>query len=87
MNPPGASRGEIGTADLEQAHHDLCTAMTIVRSRGDLLRRELHGTAGPGRHLATETHLVEIDKAVDRLHDVALTLRAWRAVMLSSVRP
>ncbi|HET6405418.1 MAG TPA: hypothetical protein VFH78_12295 [Candidatus Thermoplasmatota archaeon] len=66
-------------ADLEQAHHQLRTAMTIVRSRGDLLRLHLRDEPDAGRRATTEAHLLEIEIALDRLHDLVLDVRKWHA--------
>lgn len=75
--PTGPATIERG--DLEQTHHDLCTALTIVRSRGDLLRRHLECDPDPARHVAGDAHVTEIDKAVDRLQGVALDPRTWHS--------
>lgn len=64
---------------LERAHHEICTALTVLRSNVELVRAELRHDAGPATQLAVHAHLTELDGAVDRLKRLTVQLRAWHA--------
>lgn len=60
---------------LEQAHHDLCTALTFLVSNGELLRRETeHNMTPPHRELA-RARLKDMDEATARLLRLAVNIR------------
>lgn len=63
---------------LEQAHHEICTALTVLRSNVDLVRVELRAEpADPASQVVVQRHLSELDLAVDRLRRLAIQMRAW----------
>lgn len=64
---------------LERAHHEICTALTVLRSNVELVRVELRHDAEPSTHVAVQRHLTELDLAVDRLNRLAAQMRAWHA--------
>jgi signal transduction histidine kinase len=62
---------------LEQAHHELRTALTILMASGELLRRETeHNMAAPHRDVA-RARLKDMDEATSRLLRLAVTIRVW----------
>lgn len=64
---------------LETAHHEICTALTVLQSNVDLVRVELRHEDDPGKHVSIERHLTELDLAVDRLKRLAGQMRTWHA--------
>lgn len=74
--------GESERAHLEVAHHELCTALTSVRSNVELARIMLRGSAASTteRDVQIRVHLGEVETAVDRLERLAKDLRAWHAL-------
>lgn len=73
---PPASAKEM--EHLERAHHEIRTALTVLRSNVELVRVELRHDAEPSTHVAVQRHLTELDLAVDRLNRLAAQMRAWR---------
>lgn len=73
--------GESEQAHLEEAHHELCTALTCVRSNVELVRVELRRPGWPTRNGAIHiaAHLGEVETAVERLERLATDLRARHA--------
>lgn len=72
---PSASARE--REHLEEAHHELCTALTVLRSRVELVRVELRDGSGDSAQIRVHQHVRELDLAVDRLGRLALRLRSW----------
>lgn len=74
--------GESERAHLEEAHHELCTALTSVRSNVELAQINLRGNAlsRTERDLRIRIHLGEVETAVVRLERLAKELRAWHAL-------
>lgn len=64
-------------AHLEQAHHEICTALTVLRSNVELVRVNLREEADRSAQVEIHRHLGELDMAVDRLSDLAARMRAW----------
>ena len=64
---------------LETAHHEICTALTVLQSNVDLVRVELRHEEDPAQFVTIERHLTELDLAVDRLKRLAKQLRTWHA--------
>lgn len=62
---------------LEQAHHEICTALTVLRSNVELVRIELRGDPDAPSQVVVQRHLGELDLAVERLRRLALQMRAW----------
>lgn len=62
---------------LERAHHELCSALTILRSNVALVRVELQEEKDPASRASVQRHLSELDGAVDRLLGLAVQMRAW----------
>lgn len=76
LRSPGASDRE----RIEEAHHELCTALTSVRSNVALARIQLQGVlAAPERAVQIKAHLHEVETAVERLERLAKELRVWHA--------
>lgn len=66
-------------AQLETVHHEIRTALTVLRSNVELVRVELrHGADSPA-HTAVKGHLGELDVAVERLKRLAEHIRTWHA--------
>lgn len=61
---------------LELAHHELCTALTSLRSNVELVRLELRANGTPS---AVRDHLGEVEVAVQRLERLARAFRTWHA--------
>lgn len=66
-------------AHLEQTYHELCTALTSLRSNVELVRLELGPAPGPTATDEVVAHLGELEMAVDRLEELAQKLRRWHA--------
>lgn len=62
---------------LETAHHEICTALTVLRSNLDLVQVELRHEADAATHATLQRHLTELDAAVERLKRLASQLRTW----------
>lgn len=62
---------------LETAHHEICTALTVLQSNVELVRVELRHERDPATHVTVQRHLSELDLAVDRLKRLAVQMRAW----------
>lgn len=65
-------------AHLERAHHEICTALTVLRSNVELVRIDLRKEPHPKGRVTVHDHLGELDAAVDRLQTLVLTIRTWR---------
>lgn len=74
---PGATRSE--EEHLERAHHEICTALTVVGSNVELVRGELRHAGQEEAAAAVREHLAEVDLALDRLRRLAVEMRSWRA--------
>ena len=87
MNDPPApdSRTTVERERLEQAHHDICTALTVLKNNVELARIRILRDQPESTRVAVHVHLDEIDWAHERLHQVARDLKAWRAA--SSTKP
>lgn len=70
---------------LERAHHEICTALTVLRSNVELVRVELIHARDPAAHIIIHRHLSELDLAVDRLHRLATQMRSWHTAAPSGV--
>jgi phage shock protein A len=66
-------------AHLEQTYHELCTALTTLRSNVELVRLELRPPSAQETADHVVGHLVELETAVDRLEELAAKLRGWHA--------
>lgn len=66
-------------AHLEGAHHEICSALTVLRSNVELVRIELREDTDPGTRVAVHRHLTELDAAVDRLQRLAVAMKAWHS--------
>lgn len=64
-------------AHLDRAHYEIRTALTIVRSNVELVRRALRTPADDDTRVALHAHLSELDLAIDRLLRLASEIRAW----------
>lgn len=66
---------------LARAHHEICTALTVLRSNVALVRIHLRGAARPGAvpGNAAPVHglLDEVEGAIERLHGTAREMRRW----------
>ena len=62
---------------LEAAHHEICTALTVLQSNVELVRVELRREADPSIRITVQRHLSELDLAVDRLRRLAASMRTW----------
>ena len=62
---------------LETAHHEICTALTVLRSNVELVRVELRHEGDPSTHVTVQRHLTELDMAVERLKRLAAQMRTW----------
>lgn len=67
-------------AHLEEAHHELCTALTSVRTNVVLAHIILKAEAAAERDVRLRAHLGEVETAVERLERLAKELRAWHAL-------
>lgn len=63
---------------LETAHHEICSALTVLQSNVELVRVELRHEA-VSTHVDVQRHLSELDLAVERLKRLAAQLRTWHA--------
>ncbi|HUR69412.1 MAG TPA: histidine kinase dimerization/phospho-acceptor domain-containing protein [Candidatus Thermoplasmatota archaeon] len=71
--PPSADE----RTHLEHAHHELRTALTSLRTNVELMRIRMR-TPVPGATVGlVASHLTELDRAVERLEDLAKEMRAW----------
>lgn len=79
MDTPGGSSTarDIERAHLELAHHEICTALTVFRLTAELVRIELRGAPVQANHSRVHAHLDELERAVDRLRDVAREMKRW----------
>lgn len=66
------------------AHHEICTALTVLQSNVELVRIELRHDANASTHFVVQDHLVELEAAVERLKSLAARLRAWHETTPSS---
>lgn len=64
---------------LERAHHEICTALTVLRSNVELVRVELRHDEDPSTHVAVQRHLTELDMALERLKRLAAQMRTWHS--------
>jgi hypothetical protein len=66
---------------LARAHHEICTALTVLRSNAALVRIQLRGASRPGvvQGAPAPVHALmdEIERAVERLHGTAREMRRW----------
>lgn len=62
---------------LERAHHEICTALTVVCSNIALVRIQLRDVAFTKESVPVHAHLDELDLAVARLHALARELKTW----------
>lgn len=78
---PSSGRQVVGReqANLEDAHHEICTALTVLRSNVELVRIELRGEPLDAHTIAVHGHLSELELAVERLQRLAATMRGWHA--------
>ncbi|HLE96817.1 MAG TPA: hypothetical protein VI997_05550 [Candidatus Thermoplasmatota archaeon] len=67
---------------LVLAHHEIRTALTVLRSNIELVRIRLRAVPLPEHGVPVHAHLTEIDGAVDRLRDVADVIRRWHDDMV-----
>lgn len=74
--PPAKLREQ---AYLEGAHHEICTALTVLRTNVELVRIELRLDPGNRTPIALEPHLIELDAAVDRLQRLASAFKVWHS--------
>lgn len=75
-DPSGDDASASGEREhLREVHHEICTALTVLRCNVALVRVELRDEADPRIASALGDHLSELDAAVDRLHLFARTLR------------
>lgn len=82
--PGPRTPAESERAHLEEAHHELCTALTSVRTNVVLARIMLQADASAmDRDVRITAHLGEVDTAVERLERLAKDLRAWHALSRS----
>lgn len=74
--------GDAERAHLEEAYHELCTALTSVRSNVELAQIKLRGSAlsATERDVQIQVHLGEVETAVERLERLAKDLRVWHAL-------
>lgn len=81
MSEPSPLRGALSTQreqeHLETAHHEICTALTVLQSNVELVRVELRHEGDPGTHVTIQRHLTELDMAVERLRRLAEQMRSW----------
>lgn len=75
--PPDAGAADLEREHLERAHHEICTALTVLRTNVELVRVELRHEPGTAAQAHVQAHLVELDLAVDRLRRLASTMRGW----------
>lgn len=66
-------------AHLEEAHHAICTALTVLRVNVELIRMRLREGTVPGTRVVVHSHLTELDAAVDRLQRLAVEMRVWHS--------
>ena len=71
----GASKAE--REHLELAHHDLCTALTVLCTNVELVRHGLKEPHLAGVAVAVHAHLDEVDGALARLRVVAHDMKRW----------
>lgn len=64
-------------ARMAEVHHEICTALTVLRSNVELVRIDMRDGSRAGEVVAVYAHLVELDAAVDRLQRIAQVIRAW----------
>lgn len=62
---------------LETAHHEICTALTVLWSNMELVRVELRREPEGAPRAALQTHLTELDAASQRLKRLTVELRRW----------
>lgn len=66
---------------LARAHHEICTALTVLCSNVALLRIHLRETpppaAAPGAAMRVDADLDALEGAVERLHRAAREMRRW----------
>lgn len=72
-----APQGQGEREHLEQAHHEICTALTVFCSTVELVRFRLRGTPADGAPM--QAHLNELEGAVARMRDIAHEMKAWHA--------
>ncbi len=77
MSDEPVSPGELG--HLEHAHHELCTALTTLRSSVDIIRTQLREDTSLGTRMKVAARLCAVETAVDRLERLAREMRAWHA--------
>lgn len=71
-------------AHLEGAHHEIRTALTVLRSNVALMRAHA-GDEAPGADRAVADSLGEMDAAVDRLQRLAVVIHGWHDEGAASV--
>lgn len=68
---------------LESDHHEICTALTVLRTNVELVRIELRQSdarhVDPREDALVDACLAELDVALDRIHRVARSLRSRRS--------
>lgn len=79
LAPEGPLEPSVSQAHLVRAHYEICTALMVLRSNVALVRVELRETAPAEVRVAVQTHLSELDLAVDRLRRLAAEMRGWHS--------
>lgn len=64
-------------ARMAEVHHEICTALTVLRSNVELVRIDLRDGSRASEAATMHGHLIELDAAVDRLERVAQAIRGW----------
>lgn len=60
---------------LEEAHHEICTALTVLQSNVELVRVELRHQADT--RVAVQRHMNELEQGLERLKQLAAQMRVW----------
>lgn len=72
------TQGPIDERDhLARAHHEICTALTVLRSNVELVRIHLRAAPLPASGIVVHAHLDALDDAVERLNDIAHEMKRW----------
>lgn len=76
--PSGSGSGSgVERAHLALAHHELCTALTVLGCNVELVRIELRDGPLVEHRILVSAHLDELENAVDRLRDMAHQMKRW----------
>ena len=73
-------------AHLEEVHHQLCNALTSLRSNLELVRLELRKDAPASGGDAIDVHVTEAEFAVDRLEELARSVVLWHSASRAKER-